>query len=105
MAADAYRLELEQQLRAHLNKKCVVTRKGRKIFVDIPGDFTEAQLDHLARRGKGLGVSASSHGNFRTLKQPANQEIESTKQERPPCQRYGICFPTPRSSKPAPIVH
>ena len=49
VAADAYRLELEQRLHAHLNKKCVLTRKGRKIFVDISGDFTEAQLEHLAR--------------------------------------------------------
>ena len=48
-AADSYRLELEERLHAHLDKRCLVVRKGRQIFVDIPGDFTEPQLDHLAR--------------------------------------------------------
>ena len=47
--AEAYRLELEQRLHAHLNEQCLVTRKRNQIFVDIPGDYTEAQLDHLAR--------------------------------------------------------
>ena len=48
-AADAYWLELEQRLHSHLDKRCVITRKGRQISVDIEGSFTEAQLDHLAR--------------------------------------------------------
>jgi hypothetical protein len=45
---DADRLEMEQRLHTHLDRRCLVTRKGKKIFVDITGNFTEAQLNHLA---------------------------------------------------------
>jgi hypothetical protein len=45
---EADRLELEQRLQAHLDQRCLVTRKGRKIFVEIVGDFTEEELVHLA---------------------------------------------------------
>ena len=46
---EAYRLELEQPLHGGLDKRCLVTLKGNKIFVHVCGDFTEAQLDHLAQ--------------------------------------------------------
>jgi hypothetical protein len=45
---DADRSELEQRLHAHLDERCLVTRKGKKVFVDIVGDFSEAQLNLLA---------------------------------------------------------
>jgi hypothetical protein len=47
-AAEECRREFEQRLRGGLAQPCEVTRKGRKIFVHVSGDFTEAQLDHLA---------------------------------------------------------
>jgi len=44
-----YCLELKQRLHTHLDKRCVVTRKGKQIFVDIVGEFTEDELEHKAR--------------------------------------------------------
>jgi hypothetical protein len=46
---EAFRAQLEQRLQEGLDGRCEVTRRGRKIFVEIAGDFTEAQLDHLAQ--------------------------------------------------------
>lgn len=49
VGGEPYRRELEQRLHEGLDRRCEVTRRGRKIFVAISGDFTEAQLDHLAQ--------------------------------------------------------
>jgi hypothetical protein len=49
VGGEAYRAQFEQRLHDGLDGRCEVTRRGRKIFVAISGDFTQAQLDHLAR--------------------------------------------------------
>jgi hypothetical protein len=46
---EEYRRELEQRLHEGLDRRCVVIRRGRRIFIGICGDFTEPQLDHLAQ--------------------------------------------------------
>jgi hypothetical protein len=38
-----------RQLQIRLDHRCMVTRKGKKMFVDIAGEFTEAELEHKAR--------------------------------------------------------
>ena len=52
VAMDDYRLEIEQRMHTHLDPRCLVTRKGNRIFVDIVGAFSEKELDHLARGAK-----------------------------------------------------
>jgi demethoxyubiquinone hydroxylase (CLK1/Coq7/Cat5 family) len=40
---------LEQRLHTHLDQRCVVTRKGNQVFIDIVDVFTEDELEHKAR--------------------------------------------------------
>jgi hypothetical protein len=47
-AMDNYKAELEQRLRAHFDKRCLVTRRANQIFVDITGVFFKKELDRLA---------------------------------------------------------
>ena len=39
-AKENYKLELERRLHNHLDKRCLVTRKGNRIYVDIVGSFS-----------------------------------------------------------------
>ncbi len=47
-AVDDYKVELEQRLHAHLDKRCLVTRRSNQIFVYITGVFAKRELDCLA---------------------------------------------------------
>ena len=47
-AMDDYKAELEQRLHAHLDKRCLVTRRANQLFVDITGVFPKKELDCLA---------------------------------------------------------
>jgi hypothetical protein len=46
---EADRLQLEQRLHAHLDQRCIVTRKRNQVFIDIAGVFSGDELDHMAR--------------------------------------------------------
>ena len=48
-AAEDYKSQMEQRLHNHLDKRCRVTRKGNRKYMDIVGAFSEKELDHLAR--------------------------------------------------------
>ena len=47
-AMDDYKAELEHRLRAHFDKRCLVTRRANQIFVDITGVVPKKELDRLA---------------------------------------------------------
>jgi hypothetical protein len=47
-AIEQERAEFEQRLHTYLDPQLLVTAKGRKIRVQIQGDFTEDELHHKA---------------------------------------------------------